>query len=176
MAKQFDQSIRRELRVLDLGCGQGASTWFLAREGFKVSSVDGSLSALEKTNERMAKEGLPFEGTVCCFTKLPFFSNNFDAVVDVVSSVHNSKDDLLIIFDEVARVLKPDGKLFSVMPTVCTAKQAYKDASTTFMRQRDITQLLNRHFSKIDILLSTYQLTQTRTIENWVVTANRKGA
>ncbi len=175
MGRNFDQSVRNELKVLDLGCGQGASTWFLAREGFKVCSVDGSISALEKTSVRMAKEHLPFEGSVCCFTKLPFFSNSFDVVVDVVSSVHNSMADLFIIFDEVSRVLKPGGKLFSVMPTVCTAKQAYQDAPTTFLRQRDVHQLLKRDFSSINILLSTYQLDQNCTIENWIVTADRLG-
>ena len=33
---------RSAVRILDLGCGYGAATWYLAREGFAVSAIDGS--------------------------------------------------------------------------------------------------------------------------------------
>lgn len=44
-------------RVLDLGCGEGRDSLFLARRGFDVTGVDVSRAALDKARERAAAEG-----------------------------------------------------------------------------------------------------------------------
>ena len=38
------------IRALDLGCGMGNCSWFLCKEGAKVTAIDGSLSALANVN------------------------------------------------------------------------------------------------------------------------------
>src|SRR5215467_12346173 len=49
---------RSKVRLLDLGCGAGgASTWYFAREGFDVSAIDGSETAVAKTRRRLGAEG-----------------------------------------------------------------------------------------------------------------------
>jgi SAM-dependent methyltransferase len=45
-------------RVLDLGCGEGRDSLFLARRGFDVTGVDVSRAALDKARERAAAGGL----------------------------------------------------------------------------------------------------------------------
>jgi SAM-dependent methyltransferase/mannose-6-phosphate isomerase-like protein (cupin superfamily) len=45
-------------RVLDLGCGEGRDSVFLARRGFDVTGVDVSRAALDKARERAAAEGV----------------------------------------------------------------------------------------------------------------------
>ncbi len=37
---------RKAIRILDLGCGSGAATWYVAREGFSAFGIDGSPSAI----------------------------------------------------------------------------------------------------------------------------------
>ena len=58
MARNFYNSDRSHIRVLDYGCGQGAHTWYLAREGFDTYAFDGSESAGEMTKIRLEREGL----------------------------------------------------------------------------------------------------------------------
>lgn len=45
-------------RVLDLGCGEGRDSVFLARRGFDVTGVDVSRAALDKARARAAAEGV----------------------------------------------------------------------------------------------------------------------
>lgn len=46
-------------RVLELGCGTGASSRWLAHHGYKVTAVDISAAALQAAAAAAAAEGLP---------------------------------------------------------------------------------------------------------------------
>lgn len=161
-------------RVLDLGAGQGASTWFLAREGFAPVAIDGSFSAQQKARGRLEREGLPYQGVVGDLTHLPFMADCFDAVVDVVSSAHNTFGCMHLIFTEIVRVLKPGGQLFSVLPTNRCSRRTFKGLTTTFLEDWEVDSLLTPYFTHIKILLSSYQLDHGCLIDNWIVTARSK--
>lgn len=98
----------------------------------------------------------------------------FDAVVDVVASAHNSLDNMGRIFTEVARVLKPGGSLFSVLPTNRCSRRTFKGLTSTFLEEWDVDILLRRHFTNLKILRSSYQLAHDCLIENWIVTGAAK--
>jgi 2-polyprenyl-3-methyl-5-hydroxy-6-metoxy-1,4-benzoquinol methylase len=46
--KYYKVSSREAFRFFDLGCGLGAASWYLAREGFTVFGIDGSKSSIER--------------------------------------------------------------------------------------------------------------------------------
>ena len=48
VARNYYNTDRSKVRILDFGCGQGAHTWYLAREGFDTYAFDGSSSAIKK--------------------------------------------------------------------------------------------------------------------------------
>jgi ubiquinone/menaquinone biosynthesis C-methylase UbiE len=105
-------SVNKKL-VLDLGCGAGSNSWFLAKEGLTVFGLDGSAEALIQARtsfERFGVSGSLTLGDVC---DLPFATGAFDAVIDVSAIQHNKLLDISSIFSEVKRVLKPGGFLFS---------------------------------------------------------------
>jgi SAM-dependent methyltransferase len=106
---------RSAIRLLDLGCGAGgASTWYFAREGFDVSAVDGSETAVAKTRARLESEGLSADVRVADVIRLPWDADTFDAVVDNACLCNNSLDNSMAIVAEVHRVLKPGGWFHSV--------------------------------------------------------------
>ena len=48
-AQQFYKTKNRQkINFLDLGCGTGSCSWYLAKEGFTVYGVDGSKTAISK--------------------------------------------------------------------------------------------------------------------------------
>src|SRR5262245_48811464 len=76
---------RAAVKMLEIGCGPGSGTsWFIAREGFSLTGIDASPTAIEKARARFAGERLAGEFVVGSVDDLPFPDESFDAVIDVV--------------------------------------------------------------------------------------------
>lgn len=58
VARNFYKLDRTKINLLEVGCGPGANIWFMAREGFNVSGIDGSETAIMKAEERLQKDAL----------------------------------------------------------------------------------------------------------------------
>lgn len=96
--------LRRGASILDLGCGRGAATAFLAGAGFKAVGIDQSAILLEEARKR--RPDLTFvKGNA---TSIPFADGVFDAVLlECVLSVIPSEE----VLSECARVIHADGCL-----------------------------------------------------------------
>jgi ubiquinone/menaquinone biosynthesis C-methylase UbiE len=92
-------------RALDIGCGTGAGTLFLARE-FPQARVRGVDLSEEMIREAVAKTGLDPEGRVAFkvadAAALPYAEDSFDLVAQL---------NMPPFFDEMVRVLRPGGHL-----------------------------------------------------------------
>lgn len=85
----FERWIRAGFRVLEIGCGTGADTEFLAKLGARVVACDPSEEMLSRTKRRLANAGVGDRAGVlsCGLQDLPQFlaaldhSEGFDAVV-----------------------------------------------------------------------------------------------
>ena len=103
---------RADIKILEIGCGAGNNCWFAAREGFNVTGIDGSVSAINFANERFANEGLKGNFIVGDFTSLPFNDTEFDIVFDRGSIVCCNLAGGKQAINEAGRVLKTNGLFF----------------------------------------------------------------
>ncbi len=105
---------RATVRILDVGCGVGAQSSWLADAGFMVDGVDIAPSAIERANNRhqMTSAGSRLRFQVADACVLPFKDSSFDAVIDICTLQH--VDDLQEGISSLARVLKPGGAVFSM--------------------------------------------------------------
>ena len=106
---------RAAVRVLEVGCGAGNNIWFLAREGFAAAGIDGARTAVEFARGRLGREGLDAELVTGDFQTLPWPDDRFDCVVDRGAITCNRRAVIERTLDEVRRVLKADGLLFSMI-------------------------------------------------------------
>jgi ubiquinone/menaquinone biosynthesis C-methylase UbiE len=114
VARNFYRATDRNgVRILEIGCGPGANVWFMAREGFTVSGIDGSSTAIQKAGERLRKEGLAADLRVGDFAQLPWPDASFDGVVENVSLYTNPLNSIQRALREVHRVLKPGAPFLS---------------------------------------------------------------
>jgi ubiquinone/menaquinone biosynthesis C-methylase UbiE len=115
IARNFGRAtVRKNIRLLEIGCGPGANVWFMAREGFSVSGIDGSSTAIQLARKRLAAEGFSADLWVGNFASLPWADHSFDAVVENVSLCTNPWTSIQRALREVLRVLKPGASsLFS---------------------------------------------------------------
>ncbi len=106
---------RQEVRLLEVGCGPGPNLWYMAREGFTVYGIDGSETAIQRARQRLDSECPGWKGELIVgdIKKLPYEDGFFDGVIDHEAVAHNSYEDSKIIYGELARVSKKNGKLFS---------------------------------------------------------------
>ncbi len=102
--------------ILDLGCGSGRHTVFLAKK-FKVTGMDLSRTGLNLTKKELTKKRLKAK-LVCssCYKKFPFKDNSFDALVSTQVIQHNTHDKVIGCIKEIHRILKKDGLLFITVP------------------------------------------------------------
>jgi SAM-dependent methyltransferase len=113
-------SDRADVRLLEIGCGPGANVWFMAREGFSVSGIDYSASAIRKAGERLAKEGLTADLCVGDNAALPWSNDTFDGILENVSLYCNRSESIRAALAEVRRVLKPGAPFQSSFFTTST--------------------------------------------------------
>lgn len=108
--------------ILELGCGHGRDTLLFAREGFEVTALDYSGTALGILVER-AREigGAPHVSTRAFDVRqaLPFPDDSFDACYShMLLCMELSTEELKFLVGEICRVLRPAGlALYSVRNT-----------------------------------------------------------
>ncbi|MCI8361878.1 MAG: class I SAM-dependent methyltransferase [Clostridia bacterium] len=92
--------------AIDLGCGIGQDTKWLLDKGFDVVSCDFSDRALNKL-----KEIIPNSKTmqIDIKEKLPFEDNSIGLINANLSIHYFSMENTIKIFNEIRRVLKPNG-------------------------------------------------------------------
>ncbi|HXA46511.1 MAG TPA: class I SAM-dependent methyltransferase, partial [Burkholderiaceae bacterium] len=106
---------RTAIKVLEVGCGPGGGpAWFIAREGFSYTGIDGSSTATTKAKTIFSGQNLQGEFVVGDLAELPWPDNHFDCVVDIASLQCNSEEDTQRIVSQIHRVMKPGGKHFSI--------------------------------------------------------------
>ncbi|MBI1861058.1 MAG: class I SAM-dependent methyltransferase [Deltaproteobacteria bacterium] len=118
IGRNFKHGDRSCVEILEVGCGPGANVWFLHREGYAVSGIDGSMAAIDQAKQRLAKENAgysPADLRVGNFSLLPWPDNSFDVVIDVFAIYANDSATISRTHAEVLRVLKPGGVFFSKM-------------------------------------------------------------
>jgi len=183
---------RQDVKILELGCGPGANVWFLAREGYDASGIDGSPTAINIARARLAAEQLSAELIVGDFTRaLPWPAESFDAVVDCAALYSNPLAGIRAAITEAQRVLKPGGRFISLSFTDRTTgygsgtpgddADAFRNVSQGPLSGTGYVQFFSRStlnsvfasFPTVRVERSSYTMEDERQlIELWVVNAS----
>jgi malonyl-CoA O-methyltransferase len=142
LTRDLDQHVtRRELAalrcksILELGCGTGKNTSFLASIGEQVQALDFSSGMLEKAKARLSAPNVTF--AIADITRRwPVKDRSHDLVV--CNLVLEHIEHLDFIFAEASRVLLPAGSFF-----VCELHpfRQYLGTQARFQRAEDTTQI-----------------------------------
>jgi len=178
---------RNAVRFLDLGCGFGASTWFLAREGFSVDGIDGSAVIIKRLSERLRLEGVGARVISGDIGDLPYPPQHFDCVVDIACLMCNDPDSTRNILEGVLDRLKTGGKIFSMTATpdcwgatsgTKLADATYRDltdgpfantGTVRFSTEEQIRHLYSG-FKNLTIGISSYSIgDKSRRVSHWII-------
>jgi ubiquinone/menaquinone biosynthesis C-methylase UbiE len=108
-------------KILDLGCGTGRHSLFLAKQGFQVYATDMSLTALKIAGEKAAALGLRnVHFQQHDMRSIPFIDNFFDVVICTWTLHHGTLEQIQRTIGEVHRVLILGGMFVTDIPSVTT--------------------------------------------------------
>jgi SAM-dependent methyltransferase len=129
----FMQWFRPGFRVLEIGCGTGLDTAFLATHGIRVVACDPSEAMVGRTLSRLASEGASAEATVmpCGLENLALFldalgeNEPFDGIVSNFGAL-NCVECLHPLSQVASKALRPGGAvLLGLIGRNCAAEAIY---------------------------------------------------
>lgn len=109
--KKAKQQTTNDLKVLDLGCGTGRNSNYLAMKGNEVIGIDLAQNAINLAKQRAEKLRLDNVKYLqqSIGTTLPFPDHTFDLILDITSSNSLNQKEREVYLKESHRVLKPGG-------------------------------------------------------------------
>ena len=142
--------------VLDLGCGAGRHSVYLARQGFRVVGFEVSISALRKLRIRLKTESVESVEIINGeMSKLPFSDRAFDAVISTNVLHHSLAAGIEQTVEEVYRVMNNGAEGF----LMTLSEHDYKNGSgqllepgTYVMTEGDEQGIVHHLFSEKELL------------------------
>lgn len=100
-------------RILDLGCGTGRHSVYLAKKGFDVYGIDIAEEGIKQARQWLKGEGLNANLKIgSIYEKLPYKNDFFDAVISTYTIHHQKIENIRKTIQEIERILKPGGFIF----------------------------------------------------------------
>lgn len=153
-------------RTLDLGCGMGNNTVWLATNGFRVHSFDLSETAIMK-----AEQNTDAAGVSCTFQTGNFLMDHteeapFDFVFDrgCFHSIPNAKERKIFACN-VAAVLEQDGRWLSL---IGNADEPKRDIGPPQLSVREIAKAVELYFEIIYLADGFFGDDQTDPPRAWI--------
>jgi len=115
-------------KVLDLGCGSGRHTVYLAKNGFEVYGIDIAPVGIKLTKDWLKQENLRANlklGSI--YRKLPYEDNFFDALIAVQVINHGKIESIRRLIKEMERILRPGGFIFVTTSRMGSIKNIPKE-------------------------------------------------
>ena len=151
--------------ILDLGCGTGRHSIFLAKKGFRVFGFDQSEKAIRRARELAENEKLMVNFRVWNMIYFPYQYDKsfFSAVISTKVIHHTTKESVNKVASEISRVTKEGGYLFLEVPAFEKLKrlesegQRYEDlGSGTVIFLDGEEKGVPHHYFTEEELLSTF--------------------
>ena len=109
LREYVEKGLLKKGKALDICCGTGTNTVYLAEKGFEVTGIGISPTAIGYAEKKAAHANVHVSLKVQDFLELPFEDEEFDFVFDMGCFHHVKTEDRASFIKGVHRVLKKRG-------------------------------------------------------------------
>lgn len=109
---EHTELIDRSSTALDIACGQGRNSIFLARSGVTVHALDPSIEAIRQVQSVAKKEGLPIRTIHSGFADLNPLVGGYGTILVFGLIPELTRDQVSALVEKIEKVLAPNGMLF----------------------------------------------------------------
>lgn len=186
--KHHLSKLKKNIKILDIGCGNARNFLYLSELGFDVYGLDMSDSIISDNQINFPKYKDKF--TVSNMKNLEFKDGFFDVILSDASLYYQSKQNMTISINEMHRVMKDDGLIrvytksikdsFFFTNDEKTTKEIVikedhweKNLLITFLSLEDLKKMFSR-FKNIKIGSEDFNfIDHEKKHSYWIVTANK---
>jgi len=170
LTRDLDQKVTQEAlaslhfkSILEIGCGTGKNTSFLAKIGEIIYAVDFSQGMIEKAKEKVPAKNVRFS-MMDITQKWNFENQAFDLVI--CNLVLEHIEDLFFVFSEASRCLQEDGRF--LINELHPFRQ-YEGRKARFYKDEETIQVeaFVHHFSDLFNAAINNGLTLVKLNEYW---------
>ena len=142
------QTSEVSMRALDLGCGTGTNSIFLAQHGFAVVGVDFSAKAIATARAKVQRANVTAEFHVADVTRLDFLREPFDFVLDIGCLHALDAATRPRYAEHLARLTRPNAvfMLYAFAPPPAGAPRHSIRFRNVGITAEDVQQLFAAHF------------------------------
>lgn len=140
LVELVEKGLIKRGKALDICCGAGTNTVYLAKKGFQVTGIDISSRAVEYAKKKAEEANVKIRFMVQNFLELPFEDEEFDFVFDMGCFHHVRVEDRSTFIRGVYRVLKKGG------PYLLTCFSYMNGPGWNHFTKEQIIQLFSNYF------------------------------
>ena len=150
---------------MDVGCGTGENTLFLASKGHSIFGVDLSSTAIEQAQGKARARKQDVEFHVGNALQLASLNRVFDTLLDSAVFHVFSDEERPAYAESLAHVVKPGGRLY----VICFSEKEPPGWGPRRVTQREIRETFEKLFKIVSIQEATYQtLMKPEPIQAWL--------
>jgi cyclopropane fatty-acyl-phospholipid synthase-like methyltransferase len=157
--RNYPAAVRAQTHALDLGCGGGVHTLFLAAEGFQVTACDISENGVQCTRAALEARGLKADVSVCAMQDISYPPQSFDLVLCIATLGAAGMEAARGALDRLGAICKPGAKAFFLFEADDDFHGLENELNVHGFSRAEVEGLFLPRFSKvwIDEHTSTYQ-------------------
>lgn len=158
-------------RLLEVGCGTGTNSIWLARQGFEVVGLDVSPKAIERARSKLEP------GLSCRFEVLNFLEDDvegapFETIFDRgCFHIFEEETDQARFAARVAELLKPDGRWVSL---IGSTEGPARDSGPPRRSLREVIAAIEPALMIVEVQATTFEKSENESAEAWLCIAQKR--
>ena len=146
-------------KILDLGCGTGKHSIYLAKKGFLVFATDVSPTGINIARQKAESQGLRnIHFKRHDMRRIPFADSSFDAVICTWAIYHGTLEQIQKTIREIYRVLRSNGTVITDFLSVDTESYGIGEEveKNTFIGDKYDEEDVPHHYATREELLRLF--------------------